>query len=223
MELVWWDGRITYPNPHHFSASLLAAVEPLVIEQPLTPQQENQIYTFKISFKHRSGLWRRIEIQGKQTLADLNAVISEAFNHEPGHLAGFWKLVRRGSGRRFREIDLGDVDPLGGGEGADVQIASLELEIGSQIKYVYDFGDWIEHSITLETIEATEAHTQYPRIASQNKPRYRYCQDCKGKGDRTVADYVCIDCSNQAQQVVLVCIDCLQENHEDHYGDEVIY
>ena len=92
-----------------------------------------------------------------------------------------------------------------------------------QIKYVYDFGDWIEHSITLETIQATETDTQYPRIASQNKPRYRYCQDCKGRGDRTVADYVCIDCSNQAQQVVLVCIDCLQENHEDHYGDEVIY
>jgi len=115
------------------------------------------------------------------------------------------------------------VDPLGGGEGADVQIASLELEIGSQMKYVYDFGDWIEHSITLETIGAAETDTQYPRIASLNKPRYRYCQNCKEQGDRTVADFVCIDCSDQAQQVVWVCQDCFFENHEDHYGDEIIY
>ena len=218
-----WDVAITYPQQHDFFELFGAPEELITVEQQFTPEQENQVYAFKVAFKHRSGLWRRIEIQGKQTLADFNGIIRKVFNHESGHLGGFWKLVRRGSGRRFREIDLGDVDPLGGGEGADVQIASLELEIGSQIKYVYDFGDWIEHSITLETIQATETDTQYPRIASQNKPRYRYCQDCKGRGDRTVADYVCIDCSNQAQQVVLVCIDCLQENHEDHYGDEVIY
>ena len=132
-------------------------------------------------------------------------------------------MVRRGQGRRFREIELGDVDPLGGGDGADLRIAALGVEVGSQMKYVYDFGDWLEHNLVLEAIESAEVDTRYPRIASRNKPRYRYCQDCKAQGLRTVATYICIDCSNDEERLFLVCENCLQEKHEDHYGDEMVY
>jgi hypothetical protein len=45
---------------------------------------------------------------------------------------------------------LGNVDPLGEGSGAQIRIAGLGLQIGDRLKYVYDFGDWIEHKITLE-------------------------------------------------------------------------
>jgi hypothetical protein len=42
-------------------------------------------------------LWRTIEIQGKQSLADLDLALRGAFNHDAGdHLGGFWKLVPRG-------------------------------------------------------------------------------------------------------------------------------
>jgi predicted amidophosphoribosyltransferase len=64
---------------------------------------------------------------------------------------------------------------------------------------------------------------KYPRIVGQNKPKYRYCQSCQAKGRKTVATWVCIDCSNDQQKEVLVCEDCLYEKHEDHYAEEILY
>jgi hypothetical protein len=64
---------------------------------------------------------------------------------------------------------------------------------------------------------------EYPRITDKNKPRYRYCPHCKAEGKKTVATWICIDCSNQQQKDVLVCEDCLDTYHEDHYADEVLY
>ncbi|MBM3236872.1 hypothetical protein FJZ31_11330 [Candidatus Poribacteria bacterium] len=76
--------------------------------------------------KHRKGLWRCLEIQGKPTLADFDDILREAFDHDlTDHLGGFGRLIQRGKGNPFREIDLGDVDALGGGDGADVRIAGL--------------------------------------------------------------------------------------------------
>ena len=132
-------------------------------------------------------------------------------------------MVRRGKGKRFREIDLGDVDPLGGGSGAKLRIAGLDLQEGSELKYVYDFGDWIEHEITLEAIESPQADAEYPRVSEQNKPRYKYCEHCKAEGRKTVATWVCIECSNDEGRAVLICEDCLDKHHEDHYADEIVY
>lgn len=77
-----------------------------------------------------------------------------------------WKLVRRGQTSRFREIDLGNVDPLGEGNGADSRIAGLGLQVGDRLKYVYYFGDWIEHPPPL--------HLAYQKllIASEDSAEY---------------------------------------------------
>ncbi len=82
-------------------------------EEPFSPVQARQVYRFKATLRPRKGLWRHIEIRGDQTLADFNSILQEAFQHDWDHLAGFWKRVRRGSGKRYREIDLGNVDPWG--------------------------------------------------------------------------------------------------------------
>ena len=53
--------------------------------------------------------------------ADLDQALRVAFNHNVlDHLGGFWKLVPRGAAKRtrFREVELGDVNPFGGGDGA---------------------------------------------------------------------------------------------------------
>jgi len=192
-------------------------------KEPFSPQQGRKVYRFKAALYHRPGLWRRIEIQGDQTLADFNAILVDAFNHDWDHMAGFWKRVRRGSTKRYREIDLGDVDPLGQGSGADRHIAGLGLKPGDTLKYVYDFGDWIEHRITLEEIVEPEKGVKYPRIVGRNRPRHRYCQECKAAGKRTVATWVCIDCSEREGRAVLVCEECLDRNHEGHYAEEILY
>jgi len=38
------------------------------------------------------------------------------------------------------------------------------------LKYVFDFGDWIEHTLTLTAIHPPERGVKYPREVSRNKP-----------------------------------------------------
>ena len=186
----------------------------------LSKEQKNQVYRFKASLWHRKGLWRRIEIQGGQTLADFDRALRDAFNHDFfDHLSGFWKLVQRGQSRRFREVDLGNINPFEGGGAADTLVASLELEPGDALKYVYDFGDWVEHRIALEAIVEPEKGAEYPQIVGQNKPRYRYCHDCK----KEIAALVCITCCNRFQKDVYLCETCAERDHEDHYIQEILY
>ena len=85
---------------------------------------------------------------GQAIAGGLDRAVRQAFQHNSwDHLGGFWKLVRRGTpakpgGKkrsRYREVQLGDVEPGGGGPGAGVKIASLGLAAGDELKYVYDF------------------------------------------------------------------------------------
>ncbi len=190
----------------------------------LSKEQKNQVYRFKAYLWHRKGLWRQIEIQGEHTLADFDRILRDAFEHDTfDHLSGFWKLERRGQSRRFREIDLGNINPFEGGEAADILIASLELEPGNALKYVYDFGDWIEHRVELEAIVEPEKDAKYPRIVGQNKPRYHYCPICKKAGKKAIATWICITCSNRFQEAVYICENCADRDHEDHYIEEILY
>jgi len=91
------------------------------------------------------------------------------------------------------------------------------------MKYVYDFGDWIEHRLTLEEIVAPEAGAAYPRVVVQNKPRYQYCQPCEDQGRKTVARWLCLHCSDARQLDVLLCGACRTAEHEEHEADEVVY
>lgn len=150
------DYSITYPERRNFMEKILTEGDPPFDEQDFTPEQGEQLYQFRVSLKYRKDIWSQIEIQGNQTLADFDSLIRSEFGHDMSdHLGGFWKLVRRGQTHRYREIDLGNVDPLGEGSGAEIRIAGLGLQIGDRLKYVYDFGDWIEHEIILEKIESS--------------------------------------------------------------------
>lgn len=232
LEVIEQDGRMRWSGSDLRYADsfspldriLLGPQEQRVDEVDYTPEQAEQVYRFKAALWYRKGLWRRIEIQGKHSLADFDRELRHAFEHDTSdHLGGFWKRVRRGNSRRFREVDLGSIDPFGGGEAADLTIAGLGLEPGDELKYVYDFGDWIQHQITLEAIDAPEVGARYPRVVAQNKPRYRYCRHCKDEGRKTVATWICIECSDREQEEVLVCEDCLYKHHMDHYADEILY
>lgn len=137
-----------------------------------------EVYRFRTAFKYRPSTWRDIEIQGAQTLDELDRELRMSFNHDTyDHLSGFWKLVSRGGGKqkRYREVDIGDINPFEGGEAAGVTIASLGLQIEDKLKYVYDFGDWIEHTLTLNAVSDPEPGVKYPREVARNKPRNKYC------------------------------------------------
>ncbi|MGQ9585791.1 MAG: IS1096 element passenger TnpR family protein [Anaerolineae bacterium] len=205
--------------------SLFEEEEQIFPEERFSSKQAKKVYRLKAAMKDRPGLWRRIEIQGDQTLADFDAILRDAFQLDPyEHLSGFWKRVKRGkTGQRAREVDLGHVDPLGEGPAAGLHVAGLGLQPGDTLKYVYDFGDWLEHQITLEEIGDPKVGAEYPRIVERNKPKYRYCQACTDKGRKTVATWICVDCSNETGKPVLLCEDCLTREHEEHYAEEILY
>jgi len=189
--------------------------------RPAAPVLTESVFSFRAFLKHRKDMWRQIEIRGKQTLADLNDILVSAFEHDGDHMGGFWQRMRRGNTKRFREVGLGSVNPMGEGDGADRQIGGLDLGVGDQLKYIYDFGDWIEHTLQLESIGAAQAEAEYPRITDRNKPRYRNCTECKKNGKKTQAIYHCYTCSEMGGDVLL-CDECVAE-HDDHYLEEILY
>ena len=176
-----------------------------------------KVCVFKVALKNRKGLWRRIEIKGDQTLADFDHVIRNAFNHDTfDHLSEFFR-------ERWSQGGFGEINPDGEGSGAKKRIEQLGLSEGDKVGYVYDFGDEIQHTVTLEKIGEPEKGIEYPRVISENTPRYRYCEICKGEGKKTIATWICIECSEVGGREVLLCEDCVEKEHEDHYTDEILY
>jgi hypothetical protein len=202
---------------------------------PLSSEQRQMEYRFKAHPVGRPKIWREIEIQGKQTLADLDIALRAAFNRDVyDHMGGFWKLIpraaqaktmsKRSSKRqvRHRQIDLGSVNPMGEGDGADIKISELGLAIGEQLKYVYDFGDWIEHQLILQAIEGPQSDVKYPREVARNQPEYAFCVECQKKGIQQVAKWICLECTTDPEQDILLCEKCA-DKHEDHYLEEILY
>jgi hypothetical protein len=177
-----------------------------------------------VSLGFDSHIWRVIEIKAGQTFADLDVSIRKAFGHDTSdHMGGFWKLIPRGKSRKkFREVEIGDINPLEEGTAADLHIGGMDLKPGDRLKYVYDFGDWVEHEIVFEQITMTEAKRSYPALVERNKPKYQFCVLCKTEGKDTVATLICLECTTKKKLVVL-CEDCANKNHEEHYLEEIIY
>ncbi len=193
--------------------------------EPYTKEEGQQIYRLYARLVYRPSIWREVEIQGAQTLEDLDSILRDAFQHDStDHLSGFWKRVGRGgsTSKRFREVDLGTVNPFEPTEESDTAIAALKLKVGDQLKYVYDFGDWVEHTLELKSIGAAEKDVQYPREVARNKRQNKYCVECKENGKETVAEWVCVSCSNEEQREITLCDECAEE-HEDHYVEEILY
>ena len=177
-----------------------------------------KVYVFKVALKHRKGLWRSIEIRGDQTLGDFDGAIREAFDRDTwDHLSEFYR------GRIWESEGFGEIAPGGGGSGADVLVDELGLSEGGKLEYVYDFGSEVQHVVTLERVVEPEEGVEYPREVARNKPRYRYCEACKGEGKKTVATWVCIECSEKEGESVFLCEDCLAREHEGHYAEEIVY
>lgn len=194
-----------------------------------TKEEEQQIYRLRAHLKYAPSIWREIEIQGDQTLADLDEILRNVFEHDlSAHMSGFWKKIARSGGgkiKRYREVDLGAIDPCGEGEGASTAIAALKLKPGDQLKYVYDFGDWLEHGLQLSAIVPPEEGIQYPREIARNKMKSEYCVECRKKGTQTVATWICYTCSEQHERRIVLCEACIMEQveHEDHYNERILY
>ncbi|MBN1247418.1 MAG: hypothetical protein JXC32_07150 [Anaerolineae bacterium] len=204
-------------------AGAIAPVDKGLVE--ITREAAHHVYRFRASFAGNDTLWREIEILGGQTLGQLDVWLRDAFNHDPAdRLSGFWLWKRRGRTNRYRQVELGTVDPLGGGDAADIKVAALGLEVNAQLRYVYDFGDWVEHTLTLQSISSPDEGVKYPRIAGQNRPRYRYCSQCKREGRKTVATWKTVSYDEEGRaRTQYLCDECIDEVGCDDWAEEIVY
>ena len=143
-------------------------VEGLEFEgKPFTPEQGAQVYRFSARLRTKRKPVS-VEVLGKETFFELDQALRKAFGHDRGdHLGGFWLLIPRAN-KRFREVEIGACAPDPNykldGSAVDIAIASVGLAVGSRLKYVYDFGDWVEHVLVLEAIEPAGAKVRHPKI-----------------------------------------------------------
>ncbi len=138
-------------------------------------KKEAPVFQLKVTIKGiRPPIWRRLQVPGEATLADLHDILQTAFGWENAHLHQF--VI----GGAF----FGVSDPMGGmwdEEMTDERRTSLRDAVGVRLKkfvYEYDFGDdWI-HDIVVEKVLAPEAGVAYPRCLAGK--RAGPPEDCGG-------------------------------------------
>lgn len=100
-------------------------------------------------------VWRRVLVPQTITLRQLHLVIQAAFGWGHGHLHEFIS----GEGERFGAADP-MYDPLGSISSENVRLTKVLRT--STLSYVYDFGDYWDHRITIEKTHAGDAGITLP-------------------------------------------------------------
>lgn len=135
-----------------------------------------EVYQFKIALQGISPpIWRRIQISGDSTFANLHHDIQMSMGWMDSHLHEFYiNATRIGSKGDGFEIDDDSDDVL---DETQEKISSW-FSVKSSAGYIYDFGDTWEHTITLEKILEPTPKMIYPTCIAGK----RACppEDCGG-------------------------------------------
>jgi hypothetical protein len=120
-------------------------------------KKNRAVYQFKVTLLNiHPPIWRRIQVCEDVTLAQLHRVLQMVMGWEDCHLHEF-----RISGKIYAAPDLDDERKI-----IDVKrtrIHDVIQQVGTEFKYVYDLGDYWEHSLQLEAILQPTPDTLYPR------------------------------------------------------------
>lgn len=119
---------------------------------------EQRIYQIKITLDDiRPPIWRRVQVPGAITLADLHDVIQVVMGWENCHLHEF----RIGSGRYAPSVNEEFDMEMTAGD-TEVRLCDVVTRPKAKLRYIYDFGDDWRHTLTVEKILEPEAGGKYP-------------------------------------------------------------
>jgi hypothetical protein len=110
---------------------------------------EEMAYTITIQplAARKKSLKKSVDARGSMRLCELDQIIRDVMDYDTSdHLSGFYM------GKPGRSPEIATVDPEGGGENSAVTIEELGLSAGSQLGYIYDFGDNIQSMLTVERV-----------------------------------------------------------------------
>jgi yecA family protein len=116
------------------------------------------IYQLKISLKgSRPPIWRRIQVPGSVTLAELHDIIQISMGWFDSHLHQF--NIKR---TLYGPVTDDDWAMERMNDEVQYTLDSLSEEIQPHFEYIYDFGDDWQHRITVETVLKPEEGKPYP-------------------------------------------------------------
>jgi len=146
--------------------------------QQLTKESLENIYTFKVSLKESPEVWRKIEIEGSQTLHNLHKAIFKAYERYDEHLYAFFLSNKPWD----NSSEYGLPNPESSARNAKrARIDSLGLPVKKKFLYLFDFGGEWWHSIELLGIKEQEPKGKYPHIIErQGEAPPQYADDDEG-------------------------------------------
>lgn len=132
------------------------------ISQPFIPApiDKNQTIILKVMFKHRKGIWRKLEMKTSQTLVSLHNLIQKVLRWDNDHLYSFYMDNKFHS----KDEDMEYTCPYepGGRKIANVPIGIFGLKEGQKFAYLFDFGDCHKFEIEVVSYGIVEKGKQYP-------------------------------------------------------------
>lgn len=103
-------------------------------------------------------IWRRIQVSGNYSLAQLHRVLQVVMGWENYHLYMF-RIGRK----KYGPPDPDGVDDLGMVDTRRIRLAAVAPRAGTTFTYVYDYGDNWEHEVLMEAILMPGPVVTYPR------------------------------------------------------------
>ena len=126
---------------------------------------KNHVFQFKVELLEISpAIWRRILVPSDYNFWDLHVAIQDSMGWSDYHLHHF--EIRGKSKRKERHIGIPDFDRLDDLQevypGWEIPVFVYFNDLGVEAKYIYDYGDWWEHSVKLEGYIYREKGIKYP-------------------------------------------------------------
>lgn len=117
-----------------------------------------KIARIKIALKHsKPPIWRRVEVPLQTDLQQLHFIIQDAMPWSCTHLYDFAI-----GGERYGDPDDEFLDDIS--DAKSLKLADLAVGHLKRFVYTYDFGDWWQHQIDIESVEDAESGAKYPRL-----------------------------------------------------------
>lgn len=130
-----------------------------VHEPVLLPRRQDRVtFVVRIDLDDADPpIWRSLRLASDLTVAQLHEILQVAMGWTDSHLHSF-AMEAPATEARVRPF-LTPFDQTEGEEGileADVRLDQVFATVGDGLTYVYDFGDYWEHTLRLEAVEARD-------------------------------------------------------------------
>ena len=146
------------------------------INKPFIPVKvdPDQTIIFKVMFRRRKGMWRKIELKAKDTLEDLHDAIQDAFDWDNDHLYSFFMDGKFRNGDPDMEYTC-PFEPEGRKTVDKAKLGFFGFKTGDKFAYLFDFGDCHEFEIEVVGFGIVEKDKDYPLvIESKGKSLEQY-------------------------------------------------